>query len=64
MKKTYISPFVLFEDIETEGLMLQNSRWDVNGSNAAGDNDYEHGGGLGGNGGGGYDPTEPPEEGD
>lgn len=63
MKKRYIAPFVEFENIETECDLMENSKVNPIIDNAADDNPFDHGSGIGGTGGDGTDPLIP-EDGD
>ena len=63
MKRRYITPLAVFEDLEMDGVMIAyGSQWTMTVDNAAGDNDDEHGGGIDGSNTSG--PFDPPEDGD
>ena len=63
MKRRYITPLAVFEDLEMDGVMNGHpSQWIFNVDNAAGDNYDEHGDGIGGSNTSG--PFDPPEDGD
>ena len=64
MKRRYITPLAVFEDLEMDGVMNDAflSQWSITVDNAADDNDDEHGGGIGGSNTSG--PFDPPEDGD
>ena len=63
MKRRYITPLAVFEDLEMDGVMNAHpSQWSITVDNAAGDNYDEHGGDIGGSDTGG--PFDPPEDGD
>ena len=63
MKRRYVTPLAVFEDLEMDGVMNAHpSQWSITVDNAADDNDDEHGGGIGGSDTGG--PFDPPEDGD
>ena len=63
MKRRYITPLAVFEDLEMDSVMNAHaSQWSMWVDNAADDNDDEHGGGIGGSNTSG--PFDPPEDGD